>query len=298
MICYDERIQGSIKYIENHLTHNLDMKEIAIVSGFSLSHFCKIFHASTGFTVKEYIRNKRLAVAARKLVKTNKKIIDIYSETGFNSQEVFIRAFKKLYKMTPVEYRKKINDFMDYDKRLAFSKLIGQHSKSGKKDLKVDIKIVKKEEIYLIGMPLITSVLDWLKDNTPQKFWINEFIPRIIEIKNIKNYFVSMALKVHNPDTDELNILACVEVKTPSEPPEGMVLKVLPESKYAVFTPEKPLVDIEECTSMVQFFFGEWLPVTGNQRLSNAILDVYYSDDYYPNVKSLGSKHEIYIPIK
>ena len=102
---YDDRIQRSIDYIDRNLTAAIDLKEIARQSGYSLSHFYKVFPAVTGFSIKEFVRNKRLAASARRLVYTRDRILDIAVESGFESQEAFTRAFEALYGTTPAKYR-------------------------------------------------------------------------------------------------------------------------------------------------------------------------------------------------
>jgi len=65
---YEDSIQRSVDYIDQHLMEEIDLEEIARQSGYSLSHFYKVFPAITGFSIKEFVRNKRLAASARRLV--------------------------------------------------------------------------------------------------------------------------------------------------------------------------------------------------------------------------------------
>ena len=103
---FDPRIQPSIDYMDSHLLEELDLEDVARQSGYSLSSFYRFFQALTGFTLKVYIRNRRLAYAARQLVFTRRRILDIALDAGFHSQEVFHRAFVSLHGIPPGEYRR------------------------------------------------------------------------------------------------------------------------------------------------------------------------------------------------
>lgn len=101
---YISRIQSSIDYIEDNLTSEIDLKNVADQSYFSLYYFHKIFHPITQTSIKEYIRKRRLTEAAYELVNTKNRIIDIAIKYQYQSQAAFTRAFKKMYGTTPGKY--------------------------------------------------------------------------------------------------------------------------------------------------------------------------------------------------
>jgi AraC-like DNA-binding protein/DNA gyrase inhibitor GyrI len=105
MNCY-ERIQKAIDYIEKNLEGDIILEKAAHEACFSLSHFYRMFHALTGHAVKEYIRKRRLSEAARRLVYSDDRLIDICFDYGFEYQESFTRAFKEMFGMPPGKYRK------------------------------------------------------------------------------------------------------------------------------------------------------------------------------------------------
>lgn len=107
---YDACIKKSIEYIEHNLDKKIELKELADRVFLSKYHFHRIFHATVGEPVAEYIRKKRLMEAANELLNTNDKIVDIAFKYQFNSQEVFTKAFKKLYGMPPREFRRNKNN--------------------------------------------------------------------------------------------------------------------------------------------------------------------------------------------
>lgn len=75
MIGWIEGIQNAIQYIENNLTEELSISEIAEKACLSAFHFQRIFSILCGFTVGEYIRSRRLSIAAEELSKADAKVI-------------------------------------------------------------------------------------------------------------------------------------------------------------------------------------------------------------------------------
>lgn len=99
------KIQNSVDYIEEHLCEDMKLDEIAEQSHFSEFHFHRLFHKAVGTNVMEYVRKRRLNEAANELTETSEKITDIALKYQFSSAESFSRAFKKIYGMSPREYR-------------------------------------------------------------------------------------------------------------------------------------------------------------------------------------------------
>ena len=95
-----------IDYIENHLEEDLSLDNISRNLNYSKYYIERSFSETAGITVCEYIRRRRLTLAAQKLVETNKPIIDIAYEAGYNSQQAFNLAFRRFYLCTPQTYRK------------------------------------------------------------------------------------------------------------------------------------------------------------------------------------------------
>jgi len=104
-------VEKALNYIDN--TSNisaLTVEDVARETGFSTDHFNRIFRAHTGFNVIEYARFRRISRAAMKLRRTDRSIIDIGLECGYDSHDGFTRAFKTQYGVTPSEFREKMKD--------------------------------------------------------------------------------------------------------------------------------------------------------------------------------------------
>lgn len=100
-------IQNAIQYIEDNLTEGLDIAEIAAKAYVSPFYFQKIFNVLCGFTVGEYIRNRRLTLAAEELSGTDVKVIDAAVKYGYDSPDSFARAFTKFHGISPSAAKEK-----------------------------------------------------------------------------------------------------------------------------------------------------------------------------------------------
>lgn len=104
---WNEGIANAIAYMEENLTEDLDVNEIAGKAYVSSFYFQKIFHVLSGFSVGEYIRNRRLTLAAQELCSTDIRVIDVALKYGYDSPDSFARAFTKFHGITPSAAREK-----------------------------------------------------------------------------------------------------------------------------------------------------------------------------------------------
>ncbi|HYF91635.1 MAG TPA: AraC family transcriptional regulator [Symbiobacteriaceae bacterium] len=94
-------VRLALDYIEGHLREELSAEDVAGAVHFSVSHFHSIFAKVTGCTLADFVRRRRLACAAYDLARSHRRILDIAMDYRFESQEVFTRAFQRVYGITP-----------------------------------------------------------------------------------------------------------------------------------------------------------------------------------------------------
>lgn len=104
-IDYNKSIQTSIAYIESHLQDPISVADVAKKAGYSPYHFHRVFLQEVGLSLSEYIKRRRLCFAAKTLLHTDTPVIEVAFSCGFESQEAFTRAFKRLYGLPPARYR-------------------------------------------------------------------------------------------------------------------------------------------------------------------------------------------------
>lgn len=101
-----ELIRKALAYIQSETgKSDMSIADVADHAGFSTDYFNRIFAAHTGFSVMEYVRFRRLKKAMYLLRTTDRDILDIALECGYEAHESFSRAFRKQYGRTPTEYR-------------------------------------------------------------------------------------------------------------------------------------------------------------------------------------------------
>ena len=294
---YYDSMEKVIDYIEKNLEEEIRLEEVARVACISQYHFHRIFSAVTGETVMKYIRKRRLTRASYDLIKTEKPIIEISFEYGYESQGSFTRSFKSMFGVTPKKYRLANRDrFLSMKSKINLKKL-----KKEKGVRTMNYRIVEREKTILVGMECTTSLRENKTENTLPQLW-NTFSKRVDKIKNRvndKEYFgVCGEIREIDPsirmdDDIKFNYLAGVEVSSVEELPEGMKVVEMPEEKYIVYTHRGELDKLEATYKAI---YSKWLPNTEFE-LSKAY-DFEFYDERFTGPINPDSELDIYIPIK
>jgi AraC family transcriptional regulator len=101
-----EGLNQAIDYIERNLQDEIDYEKIADLFGYSVYHVQRVFAMIAGVPLSEYIRNRRLSMAAIELQSGDSKVIDVSLKYGYSSPNSFNRAFKAFHGVTPSELKK------------------------------------------------------------------------------------------------------------------------------------------------------------------------------------------------
>jgi len=99
-----DRMKTVTKYIELNYQEHISVKSMATLLSCSESHFMKCFRQNFGCTFVEYLKDYRLAMAARMLAMSDESVLNVSYECGFENISYFIRSFKAKYGVTPKEY--------------------------------------------------------------------------------------------------------------------------------------------------------------------------------------------------
>jgi AraC family transcriptional regulator len=286
---YYFEMQKSIDFIERNLKQDITLETLSEQAHFSVSHFYRLFQIYVGCSVMDYIRVRRLTNAAHDLLTTDKRVIDIALDYQFQSQEAFLRAFSKVFGITPGRYRKVKKDVSMFDK-IDLSKTNYIFGKEIMKPQFVNkpFKLLGIESKINLNIDFENSI----------KYLQQKLFSELMQIKSsmISNSYVGFwYYKLNDGITNEepsIWYLASVEVSNIDEVPRGLIIKSIQESKYAVFDEKKR----GEVAGMEGYAYKVWLPSSGYSLNENIVGDF----EVFPNKFDISpnSPCKIYIPIK
>jgi len=237
---YFSVIQTAVDFIEEHLYENISIKDVAREVGFSVPHFYRIFPAVVGETFKSYMSKRRISNGALMLKESDLKICSVAFETGFESHEVFIRSFKRIYGVSPKE-SKALETLPLYEK----IDVMRKKTLLEKGAIILNTKIVVRNSFRITGKTIHLNQAEQVKDSLIDKFF-NQFQQEKIKFPTINSESIIYSMYEYDPecifeDDENINYLYTVGVEWQEGHaiPEGFVQKEIPQSKYALFVYDK-----------------------------------------------------------
>lgn len=104
-MAHQDIIHTLTEWIDAHIDQPLNIDVVAKKSGYSKWYLQRMFRSVMRQTLGEYIRQRRLYMAAQELRTTQKPIFDIAMDYGYVSQQTFSRVFRRAFDRTPTDYR-------------------------------------------------------------------------------------------------------------------------------------------------------------------------------------------------
>lgn len=282
-------LNNAIEYIEKNLDSALSIDDISKAACSSRYHFQRIFHALTGFTVTQYIKNRRLTLAAEELAATDQRVIDIALKYGYESPEAFTKAFKRLHGISPSAL-KKVNG-----KIKAFPKISFQVSIKG--EFEITYRIVEKESFKAFGAGFITTKVD---DTAYRE--IPEFINKIFQdgthdkINQVLGKPKGSLLDGFHYDFKEdgtRKYIMGYEI-TEEEIPDEFTMLEVPKFTWAVFEGYGNVPDNLIIQGVWRRIYFEWFPSSGFEQVEGPCIEKNFWNDEKHN----GYKCEVWIPVK
>jgi len=147
------RMEAVIDYIESHLDGRLDLETVAEAVHYSKYHLHRLFAATAGMTLHDYVQRRQMTEAAKLLVFSKKPILEVALICGYESQQAFSAAFRAMYKAPPAEYRARC---VFYPLQLRFT----FHQNAGETAFTEDDVILADEACIPAWMELMRLVID------------------------------------------------------------------------------------------------------------------------------------------
>ncbi len=280
-----EGISQALCYIEENLMDELSIEKIANHISISPFYFQRGFSMLCGFTVSDYIRQRRLALAGSELIATDAKIIDIAIKYGYDSPDSFTKAFTRFHGITPTSARK------DKSMIKSFAPLIISFTLKG--GFTMDYKIVEKEAFAVIGVSRKFSY-DEAKSEIP-KFWTEHYQKGR---GNVVCGIYGICIDENMAGCGEFEYLIADDYNKADKVPEGFVIKNIPAFTWAIFacTGAMPHA-IQELNQKV---FSQWLPNCRDYEFAAGYNIEMYSNplEYPKGTQDENYYSEIWIPIK
>ncbi len=223
----ESQVQDALDYIEDNLKKEIFLEDIALVAGMSLYYFHRVFRRVTDYSLKEYIRLRRLTCAAVDLISSNDPIKHLAGDYLFDSTESFSRAFNKQFNIPPGKFRRLMQPF-------PYTAPFILNNKLPQKGATMKAEIITKKELLLVGKSIrLTQGTNNLTND-----YMN-FYSQAIGIKNIIQEYVfgicSFNMKEDLESQNNYAYMAAFEVSKIEDIPEGMEVKNITDTKYAVF---------------------------------------------------------------
>lgn len=277
-------IGNSIQYIEAHITEPLTIETIARAVNVSPFYFQKGFALLCGFTVSEYIRNRRLALAGNDLAATDEKVIDIALKYGYDSPDSFTKAFTRFHGVTPTDARR------DGVLLKSFAPLKIRFSLEG--GYLMDYKIVSKDAFTVLANAAVFPY-EGAKARVPA-FWQQHYA----EGKG-KTVMGTYGVNIDESMGQETFEYLIADPCDPGcEAPDGFVVRTIPAFTWAVFPCKGALpVALQDVNTRI---FTEWLPAMKDYEFAAGYCVEYYDNPtkYAKGTMDENYYSEVWIPVR
>jgi AraC family transcriptional regulator len=278
----------ALHYIEENLTKDIDFREVAKLALCSEYHFKRMFSFLAGITLSEYIRRRRLTLAAFELKDNKMKIIDIAIKYGYNSPDSFTRAFQNLHGLTPSEAKKN-----GYSLK-AYPQMTFQLSIKGGNEM--NYRIEEKEAFHIVGIkervpiifhgvnPKIAAMWESLSDETINK------LKKLSNVNPLGLLSASVNFSEGRmEEKGELDHYICVA--TTKECPNNLIQLEVPALTWAVFEAVGPFPDtLQDVWGRI---YSEWFLSSNYEQVEGP--EILWNE--HKDVTSPTFKSEIWIPV-
>ena len=291
-------MQKAIDYIEDHLTETIDYDVVAAQSYSSSYHFQRVFSILCGFTVGEYIRNRRLTLAGAELAMDDAKVIDVALKYGYESPDSFAKAFQKFHGLLPSQARNNGSNLK------SFSRLVLKFSLEGGSIM--NYRIEEKDEMMLTGYKRHFVGVPGEREDQEKEMYVKtralQYILQALSGSLETNFDI-----ITNVDDDGYDFYIAYQLSEyyrNNLNKDGVLGEEfaryfenvrIPKCTYAVFETERCAFPTEIFLDLRKKIAGEWLPNSGYQLADAPELVVTH---WFRGDKKNQRYRELWIPIE
>ncbi len=282
-----KRLNLAMRYIEEHLAEEIDLQKAAGIACCSEYHLKRMFSFLAGFPLSEYIRCRRLSLAALALKTGGVKVIDLAVQYGYDSPDSFSRAFHAFHGVTPTQARQ------DGANIKAFPPMTFQLTIKGGHDMQY--RILEKDAFQIAGIKKRITLVYEGANPQMDDMWARLTEHDFEELKELSDMeprgILCASANFKEGRTEGTTLDQYIGVATAQRVPERWEVLPVPAGTWAVFTATGPFPKaLQDVWAQI---YAEWFPTSGYQSTGGPeLLWNESKDTSLPNYKS-----EIWIPV-
>ena len=274
-----DRLNSAIRYMEEHLTDEIDYEQLGRIACCSSWHFRRMFSYMAGIPLSEYIRRRKMSLAAVDLLSSDARIIDIAEKYGYRSPTAFNRAFQSIHGTAPSSVRQEGISVR------SFPPITFKITVKGVEEM--NYRIETKEAFRIVGVSVP------LEKEIEKNFAV---IPSKWQEISLNGTLQTLAQMMNQEPMGVLGVSTCNEeepwryyiaVSTSLEAGDYEEYTV-PAATWAIFPGEGTNQSIQELERRI---VTEWLPTSGYEYGNAPDIEVYLNPD------PQNARYEVWIPV-
>lgn len=274
-----ERLNEAMGYIEEHLADEIDMDKLGKIACCSSYHFQRMFTYMAGVPLSEYIRRRKMSLAAVDLQGKDRKIIDVAAKYGYSSPTAFNRAFQSVHGIAPSAVK---NEGVSVK---SFPPIQFKITVKGVEEMNYRIETKDAFRITGVSVPLNKDIEKNFAviPSKWQEIAMDGTLQKLIGMMDTEPMGV-LGVSTCNDTEPWRYYIAVSTTKTGEDLEEYMV----PAATWAIFPGEGTNQSIQELERRI---VTEWLPTSGYEYGNAPDVEVYLSPD------PQNAKYEVWIPV-
>lgn len=274
-----DRLNQAMDYIEGNLADRIDYEQLGKIACCSSYHFQRMFSYMAGMPLSEYVRKRRMSLAAVDLHGGGVKIIDVAEKYGYHSPTAFNRAFQSVHGVAPSAVKDEgvsVKSFPPITFRITVK---------GAEEMNYRIETKDAFRIVGVSVPLEKDIEKNFAVIPPkwQEISVNGTLQRLIQMMDTEPMGV-LGISTCNSEEPWRYYIA---VSTAKEP-DGFEEYVVPAATWAIFPGTGTNQSIQELERRI---VTEWLPTSGYEYADAPDIEVYLNPD------PQNAQYEVWIPV-
>ncbi len=274
-----DRLNDAISYIEGHLADSIDTDQLGRIACCSAYHFQRMFSYMAGIPLSEYIRRRKMSLAAVDLQEKNIKIIEVAGKYGYSSPTAFNRAFQSVHGIAPSAV------WNEGASIKSFPAITFKITVKGAEEM--NYRIESREAFRIVGVSVP------LHKDIEENFTV---IPSKWAEVSMNGTLQKLIGLMDTPPMGVLGISLCNDEEawkyyisvSSSKDADGLEEYTVPAATWAIFSGTGTNQSIQELERRI---VTEWLPTSGYEYGSAPDIEVYLNPD------PQNAQYEVWIPV-